>query len=47
MKTKPIAVPKFSVELWKRLKIRAAVDDQTLRASLEKAIEQYLDEKSA
>lgn len=46
METKQIVVPKFPAALWKQLKQRAAADDKTLRDSLTKAVEQYL-EKSA
>lgn len=40
--TKQVVVREVPVDLWRQLKIRAAVDGATLQATVTKAIEQYL-----
>jgi hypothetical protein len=49
MEKRTILVRAIPVALWKRLKIRAVSDDETLGTTLVKAIEKYLDanEKAA
>ena len=39
---KQVVVQKMSVELWRQLKVRAAVEQSTIQHTLAKAIEQYL-----
>jgi hypothetical protein len=46
METKQIVVRQIPIALWKKLKIKAAIEDDTLQCALAKAIEQYV-EKSA
>ena len=45
--TKQIVVKNVPVDLWQRLKIRAAVDNATLQATLARAIEKYLSSDAA
>jgi len=40
--TKQVVVREVPVDLWRQLKIRAAVNGETLQATVTKALEQYL-----
>jgi hypothetical protein len=43
--TRQQTIHEMPVDLWKRLKIRAVADGDTLQTALIKAIEQYVDPK--
>ncbi len=40
--TKQVVVRAVPVDVWRKLKIKAAVDGETLQATVTKALEQYL-----